>query len=220
MISFVSDVEVVGVEQGADVLVGQEPGVRGVARLLEAVGLGRDDRVDEPELVDEEDRAAGTRDPRELGDDELRAPGVMQDPHAARDVERSVLELQGGRVADEELAVRWRDLVARCDEVDREVDADDVLDEGRQRERERTGSAAAVERPLAAVERRQELLNAILERRRAPFLARQAISDHVTHRRPHAPLGWPARRSRRRSHTGSCLKPARAPRSAPRRRST
>ena len=162
----------------------------------------------------------GPRHARELGDDELRAAGVVQNPHAARDVERSVLERQGGRVADDELAVRRRELVARCDEVGREVDADDVLDEGRQRERERTGSAAAVQRALAAVERRQELLDAILERRRAPFLARQAVSDHVTHRRPHAPLGWPARRSRRRSHRGSCLKPAREPRSAPRRRST
>ncbi len=67
-----------------------------------------------------------------------------------------------GRVADDELAVRRRELVARCDEVGREVDADDALDEGRQRERERTGAAAAVERALGAVERRQELLDAIL----------------------------------------------------------
>ena len=41
---------------------------------------------------------------------------------------------------------------------------------------------------------------------RALLLDRHAICDHVTHRRPHVPLGWPARRSRRRSHRESCLK--------------
>ena len=60
-----------------------------------------------------------------------------------------------------------RELVARRDEVGGEVDADDALDERRERERERAGAAAAVERPLGAVERREELLHAIPERRRA-----------------------------------------------------
>jgi len=36
--------------------------VRRVSRLLEAVGLRREDGIDVPELVDEEDPAAGARD--------------------------------------------------------------------------------------------------------------------------------------------------------------
>ena len=165
-------------------------------------------------------RAARARHPRELGDDELRAASVMEDAHAARDVERAVRERQRRRVADDQLAVRRRELVAGRDELGREVDPDDAA--------RRTAPARRRARPApqplssarsAPVEGREQLLDAVLQRRGALLLDRHAISDHVTHRRPHAPLGWPARRSRRRSRTGSCLKPARAPRSGRRRRS-
>ena len=130
-----------------------------VARLLEAVRLGRDDRVDEAELVDEEDprrRVVSRGRARRR-----RAPGarVVEDAHAAGDVERSVLERQRGRVADEQLAVPGRELLPRREELRGEVDADDALDERRQRERERPGATAAVERTLGAVERREQLLH-------------------------------------------------------------
>ena len=64
-----------------------------------------------------------------------------------------------------------------------------LLDERCERERERSRAAAAVERALAAVERGEQLLHAVPQRRRALLLDRHAISDHVTHRRPLAPLG-------------------------------
>ena len=194
--------------------------MRRVARLLEAVGLGRDDRVDEAELVDEEDPAAGSRDAGELGDDELRAAGVVENAHAARDVERAVLERQCGRVADDELAVR--PARARC-----------PLRRGRPRGRRRrrcstkgasANASAPAPQPLSSARSvpsngaRSCWTRSLSAAARRSWLA-SAISDHVTHRRSHAPLGWPARRSRRRSHRGSCLKPARGPRSAPRRRS-
>jgi len=91
--------------------------VRRITCLLEPVGLGRHDRVDEPELVDQEDRAARPGHARELGDDELRASRVMKDAQASRDVERPVLVGQGRRVPDDELAVLRRPLVARCDHL-------------------------------------------------------------------------------------------------------
>ena len=163
-------VEVVGVEQEPDVLVGQEPRVRRVARLLEPVGLGRDDRVDEAELVDEEDPAARARHARELGDDELRAARVMEDAHAAGDVERAVLERQTRsrrrRVSSQ---FAGASSVAGGDELGREIDADDAPDERRERERERSRPAPAVERALGAGEGREQLLHAALAApRRAP----------------------------------------------------
>ena len=177
-----------------------------VARLLEPVGLGRDDGIDEAELVDDENPAAGARHPRELGDDQLRPASVMEDAHAPGDVERAVRERQRRCISDDQLAVRRRELVAGLDELGREIDPDDAPDERRQREGESPGATAAVERALGPRERREQLLHAIPQPIGALLLHRDAISHAVTHRRPLASLGLPARRSRRLSRTGSCLK--------------
>jgi len=213
-------VEIVGVEKAPNVLVGQESGMRRIARLLEPVGLGRDDRVDEAELVDEENPASRARHARELGDDELRSACVVEHAHTADDVERAVLERQRRRVADAELAVGRSELPAGGDEVGREIDADDAINERSERKGKSSRPAAAVEGALGTGEWGEQLPHTVPERRSAFLLHCHAISDHVTHRRPHAPIGWPARRSRRRSRRGWCLKPSHVPRSGHRRRST
>ena len=91
-------------------------------------------------------------------------------------------------VADPELAVRGRDRVPRRHELLREVDADDALHERRERERQRAGPAAAVERPLGSVERREQLLHAARSAAARSSCDRHAVSDHVTHRRTRAPI--------------------------------
>ena len=66
-----------------DVRLREEPLVRRVPQPLETVHLERPQRVDRPELVDDEHPAARARHARELRDRELRTPDVMQEPDMA-----------------------------------------------------------------------------------------------------------------------------------------
>ncbi len=92
------DDEVVGVEELADVGVGQESRVARISLPLEAVELEAAKRVDAAELVDDEDRPTRANDAGQLGHDQLGSTDVVQHAHAADDVERPVGKRQRGRV--------------------------------------------------------------------------------------------------------------------------
>src|SRR5947208_2645316 len=91
--------EAIRFEEAAQILVGKEPLVAGVACALEAVDSERVERVDRSELVDDEHAPARPGDACELRDDELRAVHVVQRPERPDEIERPVLERQLRRVA-------------------------------------------------------------------------------------------------------------------------
>ena len=115
-----------------------------------AFELGRGERVDRRDLVDDEHAPAGDDDARELGDHQLGPRDVVQRPQRADEVERAELEGQLRRVALDERHVRepLRALPRLLEELRDDVDADDLAHVRRERERQRAGAAARVERPL------------------------------------------------------------------------
>src|SRR2546423_6093674 len=76
----------VGLEQRADVDVGQQTSVRGVAGALEPVELEALQRVRRGDLVDDQHPAAEARHPGELGDGELGPRDVVQRPVAGGEI--------------------------------------------------------------------------------------------------------------------------------------
>ena len=144
------DDEAVRLEQRADVDVGEEPRVRGVARPLEAVELDGDERVARRDLVDHQHASARARHPGELGDEELRAAHVVEGARAPRDVERPGENVEPRAVALDERDVREvRGAQARLlEQLGRAVDRDHLGDPWGERERERARSGADVDRAL------------------------------------------------------------------------
>ena len=69
--------------------------------------------------------------------------------------------------------VRGRTLAPGGEQLRRLVDPDDLVDVRRERERERAGAAAGVEGALVTGERREQLHDVLLERRRPLLLVRQ-----------------------------------------------
>ena len=114
--------------------------MRRVARALEPVELEAADRVDVAELVREQDAPARPRDPRELGDDELRPPDVVEDAEAADEVEVAVREVERLGVPDDERAALGGVLPRGGEVVLGGVDPDDLADERRERVGERARS--------------------------------------------------------------------------------
>ncbi len=169
--------EVVGVEVAADVRFGEQPLVRRVAQMLEAILLEAQERVDRAELVGDEDLPAGTRDARELGDGELGPAHVMQHAVAADEVELRVAERQAHHVGFLEADVRRRRRAPRLEVVHARVDADDLGDVRRECEGDGTGAAAGVERGLVAGERPQQPPHPLREVVASPLLEREPQLD-------------------------------------------
>ena len=105
------DLELVRIEEEADVLVGQEPRVRRVARLSNRSVSAETTGSTAPSWSMTRIRPPGRVTLASSADDELRPPSVMEHTCAPGDVERAVLERQRGGVADPELTVRRRDRV-------------------------------------------------------------------------------------------------------------
>jgi hypothetical protein len=162
--------QAVRLEERAEIAVGEQPRMRGVAGALEAVELERDERVDRRELIDHEQAAAAARHARHLGEHELGAVDVVQHCTLADEVERLSREAEVRDVALDELHVRVvlaRVLATEFEQLGDEIDADDVANVRRERERERTRAGADVEHDLVAA-RLDELRNALGQPGQAP----------------------------------------------------
>src|SRR5262249_1932536 len=152
-----------------------------VAQALEAVQLERLHGIDRAELVGDEDLSAGPRDAGELRDGELRTPNVVQHSMAAREVELRVAEGKAHDVAFDEAHVRRRLLTPDLEVVRSRVDSDDLVDEQRERERQRSRATTRVESNLVPAERPEEPAHAVGEVGRALFLECQPQLDaHAT----------------------------------------
>ena len=141
----------------AKVLVREHPGMRRVARPLEAVQLERLERIDRRDLVDDEQRAAEARDPRELRQGELGPGDVVQDVAHPGQVERAVRERERRHVALDEadVAAGLEPLAPLLEQLGHELDGDDLADERGESEREGARAGAGVERPLLAGQREE-----------------------------------------------------------------
>ena len=211
------DDEVVRLEEGTDVAVGQQPCVTGVSEPLEAVVLDRADRID----VAEAGRRAGDAAPRPspargTSNDELRPTHVMEHAQAADEVELAPAERQRCRISFDERGVRRRALASCGKQLGRAVDADDLADVRRNRVGERpvphrrparasllpNGASNRCTRPARSA-------RASCSATRSPTVS---DTDHVRRARGAASLA--RTRSRRRSYP-RC---ARAPRRGSRRR--
>jgi hypothetical protein len=84
--------EVVRIEEPADVRDRAGAAGASVPHALETVHLETDERVDRPELIGDEDPAAGRVTRGELGDREARLADVVKNAVAAHEVERGVAE--------------------------------------------------------------------------------------------------------------------------------
>src|SRR5262249_7135468 len=153
------------------------------------------------ELVDDENAAAGPHDPRELGDDEVRAVDVMERPQRSGEVEGGVVEVELAGVADDEGDIPGdREAPRALDTLRVDLDRDDLAHVRRERERQRAEAAADVERPLVAA-RKDEVADPLRERGAAVELQRLDEVEAVSHRARSAWCGAAPSRSRRRSRT-------------------
>ena len=209
--------EPVGVEERAQVGVGEHARRRRVARDLEPVQLERGERIDRRELVDDEHRAARASHAHELCDHELRPVDVVQRAERRRDVERAVVERELLRVGLDELDVR-RGVCARARSsiAGVRVDGDDLAHERRERERERARAGAGVERALVAARAaRSRSSRAASAPARCAWSAanrsalRRSCADHDPPRAPRV-----ASRSRTRARSDRARRRVRAPRAA------
>ena len=123
--------------------------------MLEAGEVEPDERIRRRELVDDEDRSAGARDARELGDQQLRPRRVVQRPERACEVERRPFERQMLAVGDEHLDVRRRVRARPSGERLVELDGDHLAHPRGDREGERACTRADVERSIVAAELKQ-----------------------------------------------------------------
>ena len=102
------------------------------------------------ELVDEEDPTARPNDAGQLGDHELGPSDVVERPRADGQVEARRLERKRGRIALDERDVA--DVPAEApgfgEQLGRRVEPDDLTDDRRESERERSGSGSRVESAL------------------------------------------------------------------------
>jgi len=181
--------EAVRLEQPAQILVGKQALVLGVARALEAVDRERLQRVDGSQLVDDEHGPARPGHPSELRDDELGSMDVVERAQRPSEVERRVGEGQMCRVRLFKRHVRRRTLMRACEQLGLHVDADRLRDVRCKRERERTRTGPDVEHALVAA-RLHEREHLLLELRRTCVLpcrdevgcAREAVHDSTTRR--------------------------------------
>ena len=130
---------------------GEETSMRGISRRLELVQRGRLAGVVGGELVDDEHVAARPRHPGELGDDTLGPPDVVERTVRARQVELGGREPQRLSVSFDEPRIRQGACLRQREELRHRVDTHDLAHKWSERERERAGSGADVERATAGV---------------------------------------------------------------------
>ena len=97
---------------------------------------------------------------------------VVQRARGRHDVERGALEGQRHRVAFDQLDVGRSPLASFGEQLGDDVDAHDLTDVRRQRERERAGARADIQCPLLAAQR-QEAAEPFLRLCGAPILVRR-----------------------------------------------
>jgi hypothetical protein len=124
--------------------------VRRIPRRLELVERSGCGWVVRRDLVDDEHLAARPRHPRELGEYALGPRDVMERAVRARKIEVGARESQRFPVPLDEVRVRERASPGELEQLGHGVDADDLPHERRQRERERTGAGADVQRSFVA----------------------------------------------------------------------
>ncbi len=119
-----------------------------MTRTFEAVQLERRQRVDRRELVGDQDRAAGPRHTRELGDEQLWALSVVQRTHAGGDVELERPERELLAVPDEGFDICRRRCSSTLDGVRIAIDRHHFTHARRECKRECAGTRTDVERPF------------------------------------------------------------------------
>ncbi len=125
--------------------------MRGISRRLELVQRGRLAGIVGGELVDDEHVAARPRHSCKLGDDALGPCNVMERAVRSRQVELGGREPQRLSVSFDEPRIRQGARPRQRDELRHRVDTHDLAHEWSERERERAGSGADVERAAAGV---------------------------------------------------------------------
>ncbi len=140
----------VRLEELAQVALRQEPGVPGVAGALEAVERERLQRVGGRDLVDDEDAAAVPNHADELGQQTFGPGDVMERAERAAEVELAVAERKRQCVGLDEARVRRGSSPSLLEQLLDAIDADDLANVRRERDRERSCAAAEVDRPLVA----------------------------------------------------------------------
>ncbi len=140
----------VRIEQRTQVSFGEHTCRRRMARTFEAVQLECSQRVDRRELVGDQDRAAGPRHTRELGDEQLRALSVVQRAHAGGDVELERPERELLAVSDQGFDVRRRRCSSTLDGVRVAIDGHHLPHARRECKRECAGARTDVEGAFVA----------------------------------------------------------------------
>ena len=186
--------EAVGLEQLAEIDIGERPRVRRIAGPLERVQLARREWVVRRNLVGDEHGPARSGHPGQLGDHQLRPRHVMQRPQRSRQVEGRAREIELLDVALDEGDIRRRLGPAALDQLRNELDRDDLPYERRQCEGQGAGARAGIERSLLAGQRdevadaRGELVRAALLQRGEPISRRCEPSPRCVVRTQGPPL--------------------------------